>query len=117
MKKVVFFMLSLLIFGALIAGCKSQTVISNETEVVEFSGIVTTHSNIALEGVKVTVGANVASAITDSNGVFLIDTKFAPGTYDVTFEKSGYVTLTNPYKLIAGKCTISNLVKLEETAP
>ena len=118
MKKVVLLMLSLLIFGVIVAGCSSQTIISNETTVSEFTGTVYSESNKALEEVHVTLGS-VAATDTRSDGTFTFTKQsdgispITPGTYTVTFTKTGYESQDIPCDLKVGKCVLKNTVKMK----
>ncbi len=118
MKKVFFLMVSLLILSVLLAGCKSQTVLSNETSVSEFTGTVRDASNNqALAGVHVALG-NIAETDTTSNGVFTFtkqnnEEPIPPGTYTVTFTKDNYEPkVVAPCPLNGGKCALSEDVKM-----
>ncbi|MDB5889112.1 MAG: hypothetical protein JWM03_1984, partial [Rhodocyclales bacterium] len=79
----------------------------------KFSGqIVDASSNVALDGVTVSLsGAASVQWTSSGGGVFTGD--LAPGAYAVSYSKSGYTTVQQTFVLVAGSNVSAGVVKLK----
>lgn len=73
--------------------------------------VIDADSNLYLRDVVVTIVGTSLTATTDSLGHFLF-TAIAPGTYQVTFAREGYETLTRDVIITSGNTTTDGLIQL-----